>query len=177
MIYDGLRVVDLSTGIAGGYCSKLLTDLGADVVKLESPHGDPLRAEKPRLFDYLHTSQRSVVGDWRPWVPQADVVIESFRPGVAEEMGFLGIAPVTVSISSFGRGGPDSERALPEQVLQARSGSLSVHGHMGRTPLTVGGHLGEYITGAFAALGAVTAWYRASRNFSLEHVDVSMLEA
>ncbi len=177
MIYDGLRVVDLSAGIAGGYCSKLLTDLGADAVKLEPPDGDPLRAEKPRLFDYLHTSQRSVVGDWRPWVARADVVIESFRPGVAEEMGVHGIAPVTVSISSFGRGGPDSQRELHEEVLQARSGSLSVHGHMGRTPLTVGGRLGEYVTGAFAALGAVTAWYRASRNRVPEHVDVSMLEA
>jgi crotonobetainyl-CoA:carnitine CoA-transferase CaiB-like acyl-CoA transferase len=177
VIYDGLRVVDLSAGIGSGYCSKLLTDLGADVVKLEPPDGDPLRAENPRLFDYLHTSQRSVVGDWQPWVAGADVVVESFRPGIAEEMGVLGIAPVTVSISSFGRGGPDSQRALPEEVLQARSGSLSVHGHMGRTPLTVGGHLGEYITGAFAALGAVTAWYRASRNRVPEHVDVSMFEA
>jgi crotonobetainyl-CoA:carnitine CoA-transferase CaiB-like acyl-CoA transferase len=193
MIYDGLRVVDVSTGIAGGYCSKLLTDLGADVIKVEPPDGDPLRGYSATdsvgkdgdpdgvLFRYLHTSQRSVLvedqADLRSWAESADVVVESFQPGVAEELGIAGVAPVTVSISSFGRGGPDSELSLPEEVLQARSGSLSNHGHMDRPPLTVGGKLGEYVTGAFAALGAVTAWWRASRTGEPEHVDVSMLEA
>ena len=62
-------------------------------------------------------------------------------------------------------------------MLQARSGSLSAHGHADRPPLTVGGNLGEYVTGAFAALGAATAWWRASRTGIAEHVDVSMLEA
>ena len=193
MIYEGLRVVDTSTGIAGGYCSKLLTDLGADVVKLEPPEGDPLRGYSATgsvgkdgdpdgvLFRYLHTSQRSVVVEGRAalrtWVESADVVLESFTPGLGEELGIVGVAPVTVSVSSFGRGGPDSELSLPEEVLQARSGSLSNHGHMHRPPLTVGGQLGEYVTGAFAALGALTAWWRASRTGEREHVDVSMLEA
>ncbi|HYU38418.1 MAG TPA: CoA transferase [Acidimicrobiia bacterium] len=193
MIYDGLRVVDLSTGIAGGYCSKLLADLGADVVKLEPSEGDPLRRQSATgsvgkdgdpdgvLFRYLHTSQRSVVAEdkdrIRSWVESADIVLESFLPGAAEELGIVGVAPVTVSISSFGRGGPDSELSLPEEVLQARSGSLSNHGHVDKPPLTVGGQLGEYVTGAFAALGAVTAWWRASRTGNAEHVDVSMLEA
>jgi crotonobetainyl-CoA:carnitine CoA-transferase CaiB-like acyl-CoA transferase len=193
MIYDGLRVVDVSAGIAGGYCSKLLTDLGADVIKIEPPDGDPLRGYSATdsvgkdgdpdgvLFRYLHTSQRSVLvedqADLRSWAESADVVVESFLPGAAEELGIVGVAPVTVSISSFGRGGPDSELSLPEEVLQARSGSLSNHGHMDRPPLTVGGKLGEYVTGAFAALGAVTAWWRASRTGEPEHVDVSMLEA
>jgi crotonobetainyl-CoA:carnitine CoA-transferase CaiB-like acyl-CoA transferase len=193
VIYDGLRVVDTSRGIAGGYGSKLLTDLGADVIKLEPPEGDPLRAYSATdsvgkdgdpdgvLFRYLHTSQRSVIveneASLRAWVDAADVVIESFVPGQAEELGIVGVAPVTVSISPFGRGGPDSELSLPEEVLQARSGSLSNHGHMNRPPLTVGGQLGQYVTGAFAALGAVTAWWRASRTGEREHVDVSMLEA
>ncbi len=193
MIYDGLRVVDLSTGIAGGYCSKLLTDLGADVVKLEPREGDPLRRYSATgsvgkdgdsdgvLFRYLHTSQRGVIVEdedrIRSWVGSADIVLESFVPGAAEELGIIGVAPVTVSISSFGRGGPDSQLSLPEEVLQARSGSLSNHGHMDKPPLTVGGQLGEYVTGAFAALGAVTAWWRASRTGQPDHVDVSMLEA
>jgi crotonobetainyl-CoA:carnitine CoA-transferase CaiB-like acyl-CoA transferase len=193
VIYEGLRVVDASNGIAGGYCSKLLTDLGADVIKLEPPEGDPLRGYSATgsvgkdgdadgvLFRYLHTSQRSVTVDdqarLRQWIDAADVVLESFVPGRAEELGIVGVAPVTVSISTFGRGGPDSEQSLPEEVLQARSGSLSNHGHMNRPPLTVGGRLGEYVTGAFAALGALTAWWRASRTGEPEHVDVSMLEA
>ncbi|HEV7526701.1 MAG TPA: CoA transferase, partial [Acidimicrobiia bacterium] len=84
---------------------------------------------------------------------------------------------VTVSITALGHGGPDDGLDLPEEVLQARSGSLSAHGHMHLPPLTVGGHLGEYVVGAFAALGAVTAWWRASRTGRAETVDASMLEA
>src|SRR5262249_39380128 len=165
VIYEGIRVVDTSRGIAGGYCSKLLTDLGADVVKLEPPEGDPLRGYsatgsvgqdgEPHGVPFPHppTAPGSAVvcDPGRPpgWVAAADLVIESFVPGEAEELGIVGVAPVTVSISSFGRGGPDSEQSLPEEVLQARSGSLSNHGHMHRPPLTVGGQLGQYVTGAF----------------------------
>ncbi|MGH9012571.1 MAG: CoA transferase [Acidimicrobiia bacterium] len=178
MIYDALRVVDCSTGIAAGYCSKLLTDLGADVVKLEPPAGDELRRVKPELWAYLRTSQRSVVTDEpAAWVGSADVAIEDFTPGVFESMGLMKLARVTVSVSSFGRGGPDSALTLPEEVLQARSGSLSNHGHMDKPPLTVAGGLGEYVTGAFAALGAVSGWRRALRTGVRETVDVSMFEA
>ncbi|HWS47650.1 MAG TPA: CoA transferase, partial [Acidimicrobiia bacterium] len=84
---------------------------------------------------------------------------------------------VTVSITALGHGGPDNGLDLTEEVLQARSGSLAAHGHAHLPPLTVGGHLGEYIVGACAALGAVTAWYRASRTGVPEVVDASMLEA
>jgi crotonobetainyl-CoA:carnitine CoA-transferase CaiB-like acyl-CoA transferase len=82
-----------------------------------------------------------------------------------------------VSITPVGHGGPDDGIALTDEVLQARSGSLAGHGHADRPPLTVGGRLGEYVTGAYAALGAVTAWRRASRTGTPEVVDVSMLEA
>jgi crotonobetainyl-CoA:carnitine CoA-transferase CaiB-like acyl-CoA transferase len=178
VIYDGLNVVDCSSGIAAGYCSKLLTDLGADVVKLESPDGDDLRRAKPELWAYLHTSQRSVVtDDPASWVGGADVAIEDFTPGAFEAMGLMKLARVTVSVSSFGRGGPDSALTLPEEVLQARSGSLSNHGHMDKPPLTVAGGLGEYVTGAFAALGAVSALRRVGQTGEREAVDVSMFEA
>jgi crotonobetainyl-CoA:carnitine CoA-transferase CaiB-like acyl-CoA transferase len=163
MIYEGVRVVDLTHGIAGAYCAKLLTDLGADVVFAE-PVADP-------LFVYLRTSQRHA-DDPRPWIDAADIVILG-EPGHVDGAP----PPVTVSITALGHGGPDDALDLPEEVLQARSGSLSAHGHMQLPPLTVGGHLGEYVTGAFAALGAATAWRRASRTHVPEHVDVSMLEA
>src|SRR6476660_45396 len=84
---------------------------------------------------------------------------------------------VTVSITALGPGGPDDGLELPEDVRQARSGSLSAHGHAHLPPLTVGGRLGEYIVGAFGALGALTAWWRASRTGVAETVDASMLEA
>ena len=70
---------------------------------------------------------------------------------------------MTVSITALGHGGPDDGLDLTEEVLQARSGSLAGHGHAHLPPLTVGGRLGEYIVGAFAALGAATAFGRASR--------------
>ena len=165
MIYDGLRVVDCTSGIAGAYCAKLFTDLGADVV-FGSPVGDD------PLFVYLRTSQRHAA-DLGPWLAAADIVV----------MGEPGSAPthapplVTVSITALGHGGPDDGLHLPEEVLQARSGSLSAHGHMHLPPLTVGGRLGEYIVGTFAALGAATAWRRASRSGVAETVDASMLEA
>src|SRR5262249_13201358 len=125
VIYEGIRVVDTSRGIAGGDCSRHLTALGAAGVDVQPPPRGPLRghwatgwvgrdgAPAGVLFRYMHTSQRSVVvGDparLREWVAAADLVIESFVPGEAEELGIVGVAPVTVSISSFGRGGPDSE--------------------------------------------------------------------
>ncbi|MDQ1448468.1 MAG: hypothetical protein QOC79_1439, partial [Actinomycetota bacterium] len=166
MIYDGLRVVDCTTGIAGAYCTKLLTDLGADVV-----FGAPVDGDA--LFAYLRTSQRRA-DDLDPWVAAADVVVV----GESEWSPIPRPGPlVTVSITALGHGGPDDGLDVPEEVLQARSGSLSAHGYAHLPPLTVGGRLGEYIVGAFGALGAVTAWWRASRTGVAETVDASMLEA
>ena len=82
-----------------------------------------------------------------------------------------------MSITPVGHGGPDDGLVSTDEVLQARTGSLSIHGHGHRAPLTVGGRLGEYATGVYAALGAATAWRRASRTGVVETVDVSMLEA
>ena len=134
-MYEGLRVVDLTRGIAGAYCAKLLTDLGADVVFTE-PVDDV-------LFEYLRTSQRHT-DDAAAFVEHAEIVL------VGEPGHVAGPAPpVTVSITPVGHGGPDDGLDLPEEVLQARSGSLSGHGLADRTPLTVGGRLGEYVTGVF----------------------------
>ena len=168
MIYDGLRVLDATNGIAGAYCSKLLTDLGASVVAV-----DALPDERRELFTYLRTSQVVGGASVEDWWDDADMVLEGLSVLDDSRSGPL----VRVSISSFGSGGPDSGVELPEPVLQARSGALSTHGHLTEAPLTVAGDLGEYVTGAFAALGAATAWYRASRTGVAETVDVSMLEA
>jgi len=193
MIYDDLRVLDLSAGLASAYAAKLLTDLGADVVHWEPQGGDALRREDPHgaLHAYLRTSQRAIGGHALDgWVDGADVVLLSDPEpnglpaalvAALRARGSSGATDggplVVVEVSALGHGGPDDGLDLPEPVLQARSGALSGHGHMGRTPLTVGGRIGEYVTGAFAALGAATAWRRAEKTQRAELVDVSKLEA
>ena len=166
VIYDGVRIVDVSTGIAGAYCAKLLTDLGADVVFTAPIAGDP-------LFTYLRTSQRSRRARCRDGVAGRG----RHRDRRARARGFHECARHACRITPLGHGGPDDGLDLTEEVLQARSGSLAGHGHADQPPLTVGGRLGEYIVGVYAALGAATAWWRASRTGVPESVDASMLEA
>ena len=192
MIYDDVRVFDLSVGLACAYAAKLLTDLGADVVRWEPPGGDPMREEDAHgaFHAYLRTSQRAVGGDPAGWLTGSDIVLlsdpapvgldPSLVAGLRERARAAGERPgplVVVEISAVGHGGPDDGLDLPEPVLQARSGALSGHGHMTHAPLTIGGRIGEYVAGAFGALGAATAWRRAARTGKAELVDVSKLEA
>jgi len=202
-ILQGLRVLDLSDRICGAYATKLLADAGAEVTKLEPPGGDPLRRRAPSsanlgrdadgaLFAYLNTSKRSHVADLetsngraRAWelAAQADLVFETFEPGVAEAAG-LGAADLwaraagcsLVSISSFGRGGPWSQRPATEFTLQALCGSTGGRGVPERPPLSAGGELGEWIGGLWAAIGALLAARRARETGRGDHVDVSLLE-
>jgi crotonobetainyl-CoA:carnitine CoA-transferase CaiB-like acyl-CoA transferase len=198
-----MRVLDLSTGIAGGYCAKLLGDAGADVIKLEGPKGDPLRyhsasggavdpiAGSP-LFQYLHSGHRSAVADVTTQDGQAfarkvaatcDLVLESGQPGEIESYGLGADAlhaqnPATslLSISPFGRGGPWSHRAATEFTLQAWCGSLGSRGVPGHAPVGVGGQVGWYVVGAAAATAGAFAVLGAQRSGRGQHVDVSTLE-
>ena len=181
---EDLRVVDLSTEIAGPYCTKLLADAGADVVKVEPPDGDPLRRWRSgALFKFLNTSKRSVVGDLGgdevgDLVAAADIVVDSSGRSRAELRAAALDAPglVVVSISPFGLTGPWTDRAATEFVLQAWCGSTGSRGTPDRPPVAAGGRLGEWIGGAYAAVGGVAAWKQARRTGRGEHVDVSLLE-
>lgn len=200
----GVRVLDLSTEIAGPYCTKLLADAGADVLKIEHPAGgDPLRrwtasgqtlhaSEDGALFRFLNTSKRSAVVDHTTpagrerilaLAAEADIVVESFEPGTIEALG-LGPAAVWererrvsfVSISSFGRGGPWSRRPATEFTLQAWCGSTAARGTPERPPIAAGGRLGEWLGGTYAAVAALTAHRGARRSGRGEHVDLALLE-
>ncbi len=173
MIYTDVRVLDRSSSLAGAYCAKLLVDLGADVARLEPALGDPQRKDGlgSRLWAYLRSSQRSISGVALEWERGADIVIQD---GSLDSGGLI-----TVSISAFGAIGPDSylnSLNINEEVLQARSGALAGHGNMSDAPLTVAGRIGEYVTGAIAALGAITVLPRALESGVSETVDVSTLE-
>lgn len=203
--YAGVRVIDLASGIAGGYCTKLLADVGCDIVKVEPPGGDPLRQWSASgsvgvdgdpdgaLFRFLHTSKRAVIADATSddgraailaLVGGATLVVENWLPGSAEAWGFgiddlRAIEPgiTLLSLSHFGRGGPMSRRAANDFTMHGWSGSISTRGTLDRPPLTAGGATGEWTTGTFGALAALTFLQQSMLSGRGEHLDVSMLEA
>jgi crotonobetainyl-CoA:carnitine CoA-transferase CaiB-like acyl-CoA transferase len=183
-VLSELRVVDLSNEIAGPYCTKLLADAGADVVKVEGREGDPLRRWRSgALFEFLNTSKRAIAGGLhdaavRDLVAAADIVVESSGPGGVDVPALRALNPalVVVSISPFGLTGPWASRAATEFTLQAWCGSTGSRGTPERPPLAAGGRLGEWIGGAYAAVGGVAAWRQVRRTGRGEHVDVALLE-
>lgn len=188
-LLDGLRVLDFSEEIAGPYATKLLADAGADVIKVESAAGDPLRrwsasgadldGRDGALFQFLNTSKQSVIGDLSsPLVVAlldgADVVFESgqLRDEDLEALRARHPTLMIVSVTPFGRVGPFASRAATEFTLQAWCGSTAGRGTPAGEPLHVGGRLGEWISGTYAAVAALAA----ARGEQGDHVDVSMLE-
>ena len=194
---NGFVVVDLSTGIAGAYCTKLLADGGAEVVKVESPQGDPLRRWSASgsavdagaggaLFSFLACSKQSVVADPDTdtefvdgLLANADVVVWSRGSEVAERHDF---SPMEIhrrqphltvtSITPFGLDGPWCDRPATEFTLQAWSGGIVGlgRGSADRAPVCVGGQVGEYVAGAYAS--AATLAFRGAGQL----IDLSMLE-
>ncbi|OMB92713.1 CaiB/BaiF CoA-transferase family protein [Mycobacterium colombiense] len=202
---DGYTVIDLSTGIAGAYCTKLLADGGADVVKIESPEGDPLRrwsasgATIPAggdgaLFSFLAGAKHSVVADLADdadaelvnrLLGSADAVVWSAGSKVAEHPGFRPDAihrrypHLTVtSITPFGLEGPWRDRAATEFTLQAWSGGIVGlgRGEQQRAPVFVGGQVGEYLAGVYASAATLTSRWRRIDGGAGELLDLSMLE-
>jgi crotonobetainyl-CoA:carnitine CoA-transferase CaiB-like acyl-CoA transferase len=200
----GRRVIDLSETVAGSYGTKLLADAGAEVVKVEPEAGHPLRRWSASgsvgsdgdpdgaLFRFLATGQRSVVADLDTLEGRArllelaegaDLLVQTERPGHLESLG-LGLtdlkrvnpALTTISITPFGQQGPRSGDERSEFLLQALSGSTHTHGSHGRVPLAVGGGIGDWIAGAYAATGALAALARTRQTGQGELVDVSTLE-
>lgn len=198
---DGVRIVDLGYGIAGGYATKLLADAGAEVVKVELPEGDPLRGysasfapvgDHGPLFGFLNTTKQGVVLDYRSAEGRdqllelygtAELVIERSEPGQLEALGVGWEAlanrrpdATMVSVSNFGRGGPWSQRPANEFTLMAIAGSTATRGQPGRTPFNAGGRIGEWMGGVTAAVAAAAALRRARRSGIGDHVDLSLLE-
>ena len=188
-----LRVVDLSTGIAGAYCTKLLADAGADVVKVEPPEGDPLRrwsasgadlgGDDGALFRFLAGGKRSVVAGPNDLECQllcagADLVVESFAPYAFDSPALCArhSGLVVLSITPFGRTGPYAGRPASEFTIQAESGSIGSRGLPGREPFQAGGRITEWIGGTFSAVAALAAVQRARATGHGEHVDFSLLE-
>ena len=173
-VLEGLRVLDYTDGIAGPYCSKLLADAGADVVKVESG-GEPLRLQgSGALFEFLNASKRSVRrGDGL--APEADVIL-SQHPSDVDRWRRVNRAAVIVTITPFGREGPWAGRPWTEFTLQAACGSTGQRGLPERPPLAAGGHTGEWAAGTFAAVATLAAHREARRSGHGEDVDVAILD-
>ncbi|MGV0045694.1 CaiB/BaiF CoA transferase family protein [Mycobacterium colombiense] len=201
----GYTVIDLSTGIAGAYCTKLLADGGADIVKIESPEGDPLRAwsasgatipagSDGALFSFLAGAKHSVVADptgdddadlVNRLLAAADAVVWSAGSTVAEHPDFTAQAihrrhpHLTVtSITPFGLQGPWRDRAATEFTLQAWSGGIVGlgRGEQERPPVFVGGQVGEYLAGVYASAATLASRWRRIDGGAGELLDLSMLE-
>jgi crotonobetainyl-CoA:carnitine CoA-transferase CaiB-like acyl-CoA transferase len=188
----GIRIVEQGTFITGPCAGMMLADLGADVIKVESPEGDPYRAYQKGLYsphfqaynrnkrDLKQAADREL---FDRLIADADVYIQNFRPGTAERLGaglrrLRGLNPrlVYCSISGFGSDGPYAERPSYDSVAQALSGFLSVVVDQER-PRFLGPALADAITGIYAAFGILGALLERSSTGAGRHVEVSMFEA
>src|SRR5580693_8274250 len=192
----GIRVVEQGTFITGPCAGMLLADLGADVIKVESPDGDPYRAyhgsQYSAHFQAYNRNKRSLALNMKQpadgalfqmLIREADVYIQNFRPGAAERIGagaeqLLKLNPrlVYCAISGFGASGPYAERPSYDSVAQALSGFLSVVVDY-RRPQFLGPALADAITGMYASQGILAALVQRGRSGRGAHVEVSMLEA
>ena len=195
---DGIRVLDLTHALAGPYCTMLLGDLGADVIKLEPPSGDhsrqwgpPFIGSESSYFLSVNRNKRSVVLDLkqpaarsaaRALAMASDVVVESFKPGTAER---LGLGPkelrarkpdlVYASISGYGQNQPTL--AGYDQIAQGTSGLMSVTGTAEGPPLKVGVPVGDITAGMFAAHAILAALVARTRTGQGAYIDVALNDA
>jgi crotonobetainyl-CoA:carnitine CoA-transferase CaiB-like acyl-CoA transferase len=199
---DGITILDLTSQIAGPYTTKLLADLGARVIKVERPAGDPARALPPFLHDepglersatyqFLNTNKESLVLDLsRPaarqvvydLLPRVDLVVTGFSPAVAERLGMVpdtlrarADVPV-VAITNFGRSGPYRDYRLSETVLYAMGAEMYSHGLKDREPLKLGGTAALLQCGAVGAVAALGAIHARELHGVGQIVDVPLFE-
>jgi crotonobetainyl-CoA:carnitine CoA-transferase CaiB-like acyl-CoA transferase len=200
---NGYTVVELSTGIAGAYCTKLVADGGAWVIKVEPPQGDPLRrwsasgavieaGDDGALFSFLACSKHSVVADpdtdvgfVNELLASADAVVWSRGSALAEHPSLVPAEIrrthphlIVTSITPFGLKGPWRDRSATEFTLQAWSGGIVGigRGSADRAPVFVGGQVGEFFAGAYASTVTLASRLRQIACGTGELVDLSMLE-
>lgn len=202
---SGISVLDVSDGISGGYCSKVLRDLGADVIKLETPNfGDSTRRMGPFLnrapnretsapFLYLNAGKRSVTLNLEAeegrkvlgeLVRRADVLVENFKPGTIDALGLgyerlekLNPQLVMVSITCFGQTGPYRDYEGSDLVAYAVSGYMYLTGDEDREPLKAGGFQSEYQAGLAGAMSVMAALTHRDFTGQGQYIDVSAIEA
>jgi len=199
-----VRVLDLTHYIAGPYCTRVLADYGADVIKVERPGcgdvtrrmgpflGDDFHPEKSGFFLHLNTNKKGItlnlktesgIAIFKELLKQADILVESFAPRVMPSLGLdyetlAGINPklVMTSISNFGQTGPYRDYRATELTLFAMGPHMYGEGSPGREPLKYPGHKAQYLAGSHAATAALGAFFGSSATGEGQQVDVSIME-
>lgn len=198
MPLSGLKVLDLSRVVSGPFCTMLLADLGADVVKVEAPDGDPSRVtgivgagENP-YFVNLNRNKRTIVIDMKPergkeivrrMAKAADVLVENFRPGVMERLGLgypalsaINPALIYAAITGFGKTGPYKDRPAFDFIAQAMSGFMSLNGDRSMPYLRVGIPISDTIAGLYAAFGILAALREREKSGRGQEIQTAMVD-
>ena len=196
---DGVRVLDATQFMAGPYCSTILADLGADVIKIEPPSGDSTRqmvgaqgTESPS-FNAVNRGKRSVVINLKTAAGQelfkqlaqsSDIVIENYRPGVMQGFGLgydalstINPSLIYASISGYGQTGPNRKKGGFDLIAQGVSGIMSVTGEAGRPPVKAGIPLTDLGAALFAATGVLAALHHRTATGVGQYIDTSLVEA
>jgi len=183
---SGIRVVDLTRILAGPFCTMMLADMGAEILKIETPgQGDPLRGQGvirdglSWYFAGFNRNKRSVALNLRSaegkevlarLIAGSDVLVENFRPGVLEAMGFgagrlKALKPdlVVCNISGFGNAGPYRDRPAFDFIAQAMSGFMAVTGDRGGPPMRAGPPIADLVAGLYGAMGVCAALVKRGR--------------
>jgi crotonobetainyl-CoA:carnitine CoA-transferase CaiB-like acyl-CoA transferase len=195
-----MRVLDLSRALAGPYCSMMLGDMGANVLKVEQPGvgdnargwGPPFQGGESSYFLSVNRNKRSIAINLRDargaeilrrLVARSDVLLENFVPGTLDRLGFgyeacRALKPdlVYCSISGFGQIGPERERAAYDQIAQGLGGIMSVTGEPGGAPTRVGVALADIAAGMFAAYAIAVALFHRQRTGAGQLIDTSLLD-
>lgn len=197
----GITVLDLTRVLSGPYCTMMLGDMGARVIKVEQPgKGDDTRGWGPPFLDdesayflSINRNKESVTLDFKQpaggailerLIAKADVLVENFRPGTLSKLGFDygALAPrhprlVYCSVSGFGQTGPRYREAGYDAVMQAEGGLMSITGSADGPPFRLGVAIADIATGMFAAQGVTAALFTRERNGRGQQVDIAMLDS
>jgi crotonobetainyl-CoA:carnitine CoA-transferase CaiB-like acyl-CoA transferase len=198
---DGITVLDLTRVLSGPYCTMMLGDLGARVIKVEQPgKGDDTRAWGPPFIEgesayflSVNRNKESITLDFKApggrdvldrLIANADVIVENFRPGTLAKIGldYPALAArhprlVYCSISGFGQTGPRGREAGYDAVMQAEGGLMSITGAAGAQPFRLGVAIADIVSGMFAAQGVTTALYSRERTGRGQFVDLAMFDS
>ena len=196
---EGVRVLDLSWILSGPFCTLMLADLGAEVIKIEQPvTGDKARGTGPFIGDYsayfmsINRGKRSLVLDlastrgaelFIELAKRADVVLENFRPGAMARLGLdydtlrrHNPRLIYAAISGFGQTGPYAQRPALDVIVQGMAGMLSITGSPGGPPVRPGASIGDITASLYTAIGVLAALHERERSGRGQAIDVSMLD-